>query len=220
MSMICWVLGLSSTQIGALRAKPSLASDLARVTENDQMRARLDEAIKRMPPERRAAFEAQYRNSIEATPGAREAQMRISEARGRLAGIGPCEQALNLEKSWHMLHYLATGHTDVSNAPGDALLTGEPLGEDAGYGPARLHDVTATRQFGRFLETLDLVQLQARVNYREMTRLGVYSMPMGPGSDAEHERELRTEVAHYFPLLRDYVANMSEKQGGLLIWVS
>jgi hypothetical protein len=133
MSMICWVVGLSSTQIGALRAKPSLASDLAMVAENDQMRARLDEVIKRMPPERRAAFEAQYRNSVEAAPAARAVQARIGEARTWLARIGPFEQALNLEKSWHMLHYLATGHTDVSNAPGDALLTGEPLGEDAGY---------------------------------------------------------------------------------------
>jgi Domain of unknown function (DUF1877) len=220
MSMICWVLGLSSTQIGALRAKPALASDLAMVAENDQMRARLDEVIKRMPPERRAAFEAQYRNSVETAPAAREVQARIGEARPRLDGIGPFEQALNLEKSWHMLHYLATGHTDASNAPGDALLTGEPLGEDTGYGPARLHDETATRQFGQFLQTLDLAQLQARVNFREMKRLGVYSMPMGPGSDAEHERQLRTEVAHYFPLLRDYVTNMSEKQDGLLIWIS
>jgi hypothetical protein len=184
------------------------------------MRARLDDVMMRMPPERRAVFDAQYRTSIEATPAAREAQARVGEARARLAGIGPFEQALNLEKSWHILHYLVTGHTDDFNAPGDALLTGEPLGEDVGYGPARLHDETATQQFGRILETLDLTQLQARVNLREMKRLRVYSMPMGPGSDAEYENELRAEVANYFPLLRDYVVRMSEKHDGLLIWIS
>jgi hypothetical protein len=53
-----------------------------------------------------------------------------------------------------------------------------------------------------------------------MTRLGVYAMPMGPRSVAEYESELRAEVAYYFPLLRDYVAKMSAKQYGLLIWVS
>jgi hypothetical protein len=183
------------------------------------MRARLDEAMMRMPPERRTASEAQ-RGAFEATPGAREAQAWLGEARARLARIGPFEQALNLEKSWHILHYLVTGHTDDSSAPGDALLTGESLGEDAGYGPARLHDEIKTREFGQFLETLDLAELQARVNLREMRRLGVYSMPLGPGSDAEYEKDLRAEVGHYFPLLRDYVARMSEKQGGLLIWVS
>ena len=116
MSMICWVLGLSPAQIKALRATPSLASDVAMV-------AVLDEMTKTMPPEKRQAF-----------------QQRMSEARARLAPIGPLEQALSIEKSWHMLHYLFTGHVDASDAPGNALLTGQAVGENLGYGPARLQD--------------------------------------------------------------------------------
>jgi hypothetical protein len=50
MSMICWVLELSPSQIGALRATPSLASDLAKVTQDEQLKARLAEAMNRMPP--------------------------------------------------------------------------------------------------------------------------------------------------------------------------
>jgi Domain of unknown function (DUF1877) len=214
MSMICRVLGLSLAQIGELRRRPSLASDLARVTQDEQLRVRLEqlrarrgETTTRMSPEPTKPFEAQYRTLLD-------------EARGRLASIGPFEQALDLEKSWHILHFLFTGHIAPYNAPGDALLTGADLGEDVGYGPARLHDELETQEFDHFLEMLDLVQLQARVNFQEMTRLGVYSMPTGPGSDAEYESELRAEVARYFPLLRDYVAKMSEKQYGLLIWVS
>jgi hypothetical protein len=140
MSMICRLLGLSSAQIGALRAMPTLATDLAGVAQSDQMMARLDAAMAQMPPQRRAATEAQFRASLDATPAMREAQARIGEARARIAGIGPFEETLSLEKSWHMIHYLVTGHTDDSDAPGNALLAGEPLGEDAGYGPARLHD--------------------------------------------------------------------------------
>jgi hypothetical protein len=219
MSMICYLLGLSPAQIGALRATPSLTSDLTRVAEHDEARVRRDERTKRMSPEQRSASEARYRE-FQATPAVREALVRIAEARARLAGIGPFESALDLEKSWHMLHYLFTGHVDDSNAPGNALLTGESIGDDVGYGPARLHDETATREFGRFLETVDVARLQARVNLREMTRLRVYAMPMGPGSDAEYESELRAEIAHYVPLLRDYVARMSEKRNGLLTWVS
>jgi len=205
MSMICSVLGLSPAQIRALRATPSLAGDLASVSQSTL----LDETTKRMSPEQKRAFEM-------ATKGARA---RIREAQVRLASIGPFEQALSLEKSWHILHYLFTGHIDGSSAPGDALLTGEVLGGDVGYGPARLHNETRTREFGNFLETLDLAQLQARVNVREMARLGVYSVPGGPG-DAQYESELRAEVGHYFPLLRGYVAKMSARKYGLLIWVS
>jgi hypothetical protein len=219
MSMICYLLGLSAAQIGALRATPSLTSDLARVAERDENRVHRDEMMKRMSPEQKRASKARYRE-FEATPAVREASARIAEARARLAGIGPFEPALNLAKSWHMLHYLFTGHIDDSSAPGNALLTGEPIGEDVGYGPARLHNETATREFGRFLETVDVARLQARVNLGEMKRLRVYAMPSGPGPEAEYERELRAEVTHYFPLLRDYVARMSEKHHGLLTWVS
>jgi Domain of unknown function (DUF1877) len=119
-----------------------------------------------------------------------------------------------------MLHYLFTGHVGTSSAPGDLLLTGEDLGDDVGYGPARLHGPTETRDFSRFLEMQDLARLQARVNLREMDRQGVYAMPFGSGSDAENESELRNEVGRYFPLLRDYVRKMSEKGNGLLAWVS
>ena len=195
MSMICSLLGISPAQIAALRATPSLASDLAKVTL-------LDEMTKTMPPEKREAF-----------------QLQMKEARARLAAIGPFEQALGIEKSWHMLHYLFTGHVDASDAPGNALLTGQALGEDLGYGLARLHDASSTRAFGQFLATVDAKRLQARVNLQEMTRLRVYGMPQGPGSAAQYESELRAEIAQYFPPLRDYVGQMAAKKYGLLMWV-
>jgi len=83
-----------------------------------------------------------------------------------------------------------------------------------------LHDKEETQDFARFLETLDVVRLQERVNYQEMSRIGVYSMPMGPGSDAEYESELRSEIVFYFPRLRNYVLNAATKQEGVLIWLS
>ena len=76
----------------------------------------------------------------------------------------------------------------TSKGPGDALLTGEELGDDLGYGPARLHDEKETRDFARFLETLDVPRLRERVNYRDMLRLGIYSMPTGRGSTPNTKR--------------------------------
>jgi len=48
----------------------------------------------------------------------------------------------------------------------------------------------------------------------------VYAMPMGRGTDAEFEAELRQDVGLFFPRLRDYVVTMAGKQNGLLIWLS
>ena len=98
-------------------------------------------------------------------------------------------------------------------------MTGEELGGDLGYGPARLHDEKDTQDFAHFLDTLDVARLQERVDYREMSRVGAYAVPRGPGSDAEYEAGLRAEVALYFPRLRDYVVKMAEKRDGLLIWL-
>jgi Domain of unknown function (DUF1877) len=220
MSMMCWMLGLSPAQIAALRANPSLASDLAGLAQDEQMQARRAAAMSRLPPEKREAAEARYRDLMARIPEAKEAETRKAAARTRLEPIGPFEQALDLEKSWHILHYLFTEHIDDANAPGDALLTGEELGDDLAYGPARLHDEKETQDFARFLNALDVARLQERVNYREMLRVGVYSMPMGQYSDAEFEAQLRAEVGSYFPRLRDYAVRMAEKQDGLLIWLS
>jgi hypothetical protein len=98
-------------------------------------------------------------------------------------------------------------------------MSGEAMGGDGGYGPARLHDAEQTRDFARFLATQDLAALQARVDYQQMSRIPLYAMPMG-GPEPELESELRAEVAAYFPRLRDYVARVAEKQYGLLIWLT
>jgi hypothetical protein len=208
MSMICRILGLSQSQIAALRASPSLASDLTTATQQ----SRFDEVVKQMPPEQRKQFDA--------NPALKEMLARGAQARERTAALGPVEQALSLEKSWHILHYLLTGHVGPAGAPGDLLLTGEDVGQDVGYGPARLHTPAETRAFSQFLETQDPARLMTRVNPASMRQLGVYAIPMGRGSDTEYEGELREEVGRYFPLLRDYVRDMSNKGNGLLIWVS
>lgn len=52
------------------------------------------------------------------------------------AGAGP---SLGLHKDWQLLHWGITGQVDEAPGPlGQAVLGGEELGEDLGYGPARL----------------------------------------------------------------------------------
>jgi hypothetical protein len=193
MSMTCSVLGVTSAQIHALRAKPALVSKLALVARIDLLRAHLDDLTQRMTPEQRAQFEASQAQ-FAASPGAKEAEASVADARAALAPLRPIEKALSLEKSWHMLHYLFTGHAGTGHAPGDLLLSGEELGEDAGYGPARLHDEVKTSEFSRFLEG-------------------------EPGDEALHKM-LHEEIAIYFQLLRDYVRAMAVKGNGLLVWIS
>jgi len=223
MSIIGWMAGLSRSQIAALRATPPLVRDLVEVTQADARDADLAEALSRMTAEQRKTAEARSR-ALDQMPGEEEYRSRLAAARTRLRGIGTLQQALCLEKSWHILHYLFTSHVDPSEAPGNALLTGEPLGDDLGYGPARLHGAKETRDFADFLAAQNVMRLQQRVNYHEMSSIPLYGMPGSsrPDTDtvAEYESELREEVAYFFSRLRDYVSAMAEKQNGLLLWFS
>jgi hypothetical protein len=219
MSMIGWVLALSPRQIDALRAAPTLAKNVVMLAEHEYRTARRAIVMSRLPPEQREAAAARASASME-TPERKAWERERIEAQAKLVGMGPFQQALDLEKSWHLLHYVLSGNVGPSRAPGDALLTGEELGDDVGYGPARLHDAVGTQAFAHFLHALDTNRLQERINYREMSRVGVYSMPLGSATDSEYERELRDELAAYFPLLRDYVIAAANAQSGLLTWIS
>lgn len=139
---------------------------------------------------------------------------------GDINPLGALQEALELEKSWHILHYLFTGTSDDTSSPGGSLLDGEELGEDLGYGPARLLGEKQTAAFAHFLENLDLASVQARIDCVEMANLEIYAVPMGAASGGSCEDEVREEVAFYFPRLRDYVVQVVQKRGGLLTWLS
>ena len=218
MSMICSVLGVTSAQIHALRAKPALVSKLALVAGIDLLRGHLDDLTQRMTAEQRAQFEASQAQ-FAASPGAKEAEASVADARAALVPLGPIEKAISLEKSWHMLHYLFTGHVGTGHAPGDLLLSGKELGEDAGYGPARLHDDVKTSEFSRFVEGQDLPRLRVRTDFDAMNRAGVLYGTGEPGDEALHQM-LHEEIAIYFQLLRDYVRAMADKGNGLVVWIS
>lgn len=230
MSMICWLLGVSPAQIMGFEKTPTLAGDAARVASDDARKERMAPYLAAMTPEQRRFHDERERADRKTYPELEQAEIGLRESRNRIASLAPFERALCLEKSWQMLHYLMTsrgfetlhamamGH--VAAAPGDELLTGASLGDDVGYGPARLHDVKAAAGFARFLETQDVATLQRRVNLATMSAEQIYGMPIGPGADAAYEADLRAEVAHFFPLLRDYVAEAARKQHGLLVWLN
>ncbi|GAB2769679.1 YfbM family protein [Terrabacter koreensis] len=84
---------------------------------------------------------------------------------------------LDLDKSWHGIHFLLTG-TDWtagdSGAAGGAILGGRPVGEDNGYGPARLLEPEAVGEVAAALGRVSDADLRARFDAGEMQRLDIY----------------------------------------------
>lgn len=119
--------------------------------------------------------------------------------------------ALELDKSWHVLHYLFTGRAWDGPMPAAALLTGgREVGEDLGYGPARALSAKETQAFAQFLASQSETALAKKMNVSQMQSMEIYSV------DDDSPEDLN----HYFPQLKSYVADAAAKGQGLLIWMS
>ncbi len=119
--------------------------------------------------------------------------------------------ALDLDKSWHLLHYLFTGRAWDGPMPAAALLTGgREVGEDLGYGPARALSAKETQAFAQFLASQSETALVKKMNVPQMQSMEIYSV----------DDDSREDLNHYFPQLKSYVADAAAKGQGLLIWMS
>jgi hypothetical protein len=158
MSMIFTLVGVSLEQAKALRDFPSLSNDLATVAQIDASKAWRHAWLNQLPADKLRIAEEQLK-AVEALPGSEEVDDDYESASARLVRFGKIESALSLEKSWHILHYAFTGDIDVTASAGGALLAGEEIGEDVGYGPPRLLDAEQTARFAEALQSFDLKQL-------------------------------------------------------------
>jgi hypothetical protein len=90
-------------------------------------------------------------------------------------GTEMSESELDLDKSWHGLHYLITGSPwTVGEGAGAAILGGDNIGEDNGYGPARLLSPDAVRTIAAGLGTIDVETLRSRYDPDALTRSDIY----------------------------------------------
>jgi hypothetical protein len=200
--MICSVLGLTPAQINALRAAPSLVSDLGLVVHDHRWKALLNDVLEHAPADRRSELE-ERQTRFEQSPAGREAAEREAEAHRAIAGLGALESALSLVTSWGLLHFVSVGDVSAVGSLADLLLSGEIVG---GCGSARLHDETQTRELSRFLDAQGVEWL-----------LCANGMPEWEFND---EKDSREQVDHHFPRLRDYVRAMADKGNGLVVLIT
>ncbi len=121
------------------------------------------------------------------------------------------DDALELDKSWHVLHYVLTGSAWDGPMPAAALLTGgREVGEDLGYGPARALSAKETQAFAQYLGSQSEAALAKKINVPQMQSMDIYC------ADEDSTEDLK----HYFPQLKSYVTDAAAKGQGLLIWMS
>ena len=198
-------------------------SDLERLQGNpDAVRQLIHGKIDATAEKTRAVLERVQKLVLDARPGgatldpAIQERVRaqvLTELEGTvtLAHDGPTEDGLGLEKSWHVLHYLLTGKAEDAPPPlGNAILGGQEIGEDLGYGPARFLTPQQVREVAIALSSFSKDELVSRFDLKAMLAAKIY-----PVKD-KGELEL---AQHYFDHLLHYYADAAANGNAMLLYI-
>lgn len=118
-----------------------------------------------------------------------------------------------LEKAWHGLHYVFTGRVDEAPPPLGFLLSGgSEVGEDLGYGPARVLSPRETIAFRDALAAISDAEFDRRFDVAALERAGIY-----PNCWDEDRGDLLDEYQTYFRQLRSDLDRVVAAADGLLI---
>lgn len=82
---------------------------------------------------------------------------------------------LDLDKAWHGIHFLLAGNAwEATGGAGEAVLGGEPVGDEAGYGPARLLGPEQVRTVAAALTPITVDTLRSRYDGPTLDAAEVY----------------------------------------------
>ncbi|MEU7904355.1 YfbM family protein [Actinoplanes sp. NPDC049118] len=126
------------------------------------------------------------------------------------------EPELDLEKSWHGVHYLLTGTAwATDDGAGAAILGGDEVGEDGGYGPARILGPERVRAVAASLDALNVETLRARFDPDAMAVADIY--PLGWADIAD---DFDRCLAPYFIQLRDFYRSAASNGQAVLLAIA
>jgi hypothetical protein len=142
---------------------------------------------------------------VKEDPGAVLRQLRAEDPR-----------QLDIHKAWHGLHYLLTGKADDADGPlGFVATGGERVGDDLGYGPARLFDPDAVKTIAAALDALTVEEVAARYDADKMTELHIY-----PGGWGEKESRWRGALIQHFDEVRALIRDAARDGLGMLVYLT
>jgi hypothetical protein len=125
-------------------------------------------------------------------------------------------EALALHKDWHLVHAALAGTPDEAPGPaGDAVLGGEEVGDDLGYGPLRLLTPDRAAAVAAFLADQPLQQLVKRL------RTGPHAQNDELyGADWLRDRETAGILQMRLTSLQAFYAGVAARGSGVAAWLA
>ena len=149
------------------------------------------------------------------TPQARELAADPSGIDDLIESLEGSANYVSLEKSWHGLHFVLTQTAWEGDPPLNFLAAGgEPVGDDDGYGPARLLRNADVRALDTALDAFTAADFDQRFDLKELEAAEIY-----PQIWDEPLEDLKEEYGEYLAALKGLVKRAAKADQALLIAV-
>lgn len=127
----------------------------------------------------------------------------------------PPPHELYLHKMWHAIHYMLTGTAWSAAGPlGQAILGGEEVGPNLGYGPARILTPDKVRATSQALAGLSVAEFRGRFDPSQMETAGIY-----PNIWMRERDTILEELTAHFENLTSFYRSTASRGDGALLWM-
>lgn len=127
------------------------------------------------------------------------------------------DRSIEIDQSWHGLHYLFTGTADQGDEPACYFMQGGENLDDDGY--ARALRPAQVRRFAAYLDSLTPAELARRYDPARMTKLDIYPDAIWNRTAAPGESPLEWLLGNYTQVQR-FVQKAAAAGDGLIINIS
>ncbi|WP_246021820.1 YfbM family protein [Paenibacillus zeisoli] len=125
------------------------------------------------------------------------------------------EERLDLDKSWHAIHYLLNGSAWEGEPPlFNVIFGGQEVGEDLGYGKTRYLTKKEVQEVALTLVNITEEDLKERFDAAAMNELEIY-----PSNDWSSEEEV-DYVLSYYASLKEYYMEAVRQGNAMLLFIS
>jgi hypothetical protein len=122
---------------------------------------------------------------------------------------------LDVDKAWHVIHFLLCGDVGVGEFPLSFILDGQEIGDiDVGYGPARGFTSAQVHAIDDALRGIDAGALMTRWDSQAMRDEGIY------GVDPDRPDEETEYIVGYYEDLRRFIADLASANMALVVYLN
>lgn len=128
---------------------------------------------------------------------------------------------IDLDKAWHGIHFLLTGHADGGDPPlawaitGGEILGDDPEGYDLGYGPALFLTPEQAHAVAQALASIPMPDFAARFDAKTMAKKDIY-----PNIWEREGQEALDYLLYYYEILVAFYQRAAARNLAVIQWLS